>query len=185
MFFLPPAGLLLARRRLPSRTRRWEMSPLDRLKMLGRELRCRTFSTPFLSLLVRPDFQMLASCRTNGSFSSQKWLSTRNADEPESCVTREARGQRWKVETNSLSDWRGKERAQMTKGTVIKEGSSSHWCWWRMVKLSVMIRVLPQSSSSMFAFATNTNVSLPACFLSPISALSQVQLRGLRYACIE
>ena len=30
---------------------------------------------------------------------------------PESCVTREASGQRWKVETNSLSDWRGKERA--------------------------------------------------------------------------
>ena len=29
-----------------------------------------------------------------------------------------------------------------------------------MVKLSVMFRVLPQSSSSMFAFATNTNMRM-------------------------
>jgi hypothetical protein len=29
--------------------------------------------------------------------------------------------------------------------------------WWRIVKLSVIVSFLPQSSSSIFEFATNTN----------------------------
>jgi len=32
------------------------------------------------------------------------------------------------------------------------------WYWWRIVKLSVILSFLPQGSSSIFEFATNTNV---------------------------
>ena len=50
-----------------------------------------------------------------------------------------------------------------------------------MVKMDVILSFLPQGSSSIFEFATNTNLSEFACFLSFISVSAQLHLREFSY----
>jgi hypothetical protein len=39
-------------------------------------------------------------------------------------------------------------------------GSSSKRCWWRIVKLNVILSFLPQGSNSIFEFATNIKLRM-------------------------